>query len=254
MTRSRGEYGGAPFSWMNASLLSFWLWRRGKPEVAVAPTVNHTASQCSLPPCIVSALFALLPMCQNGSHRQHATSLPWLLPLPVSFTPLSVSLPLTHRPSPLSHFVFRHQPLSVLLFFPLSTSTSEWFSACWICRAEWHAIVVMSHCSLQKSLKSKCFVRWCHSFLFSFYIILQKEKADTIILFLYYDKLEKSKESNNMTKRYIAFTVALFILFLSPRTLHCHFHSPPSFSLRQPPSLHSPRRWQHVPHCPLLDD
>lgn len=49
-------------------------------------TVNHNASQCSLPPSIVSALFALLPMCQNGSRPRHATSLPWLLPLPVSLT------------------------------------------------------------------------------------------------------------------------------------------------------------------------
>lgn len=80
-----------------------------------SPTVNHDASQCSLPLSIVSALFALLPMCQNCSHPQHATSLPWLLPLPVSFTQLSVSLPLMPRItfSPLSHFVFSHQPLSL---------------------------------------------------------------------------------------------------------------------------------------------
>lgn len=84
-----------------------------------SPTVNHDASQCSLPLSIVSALFALLPMCQNGSHPRHATSLPWLLPLPVSFTQLSVSLPLTPRItfSPLSHFVFSHQPLSLSLSF-----------------------------------------------------------------------------------------------------------------------------------------
>lgn len=47
---------------------------------------------------------------------------------------------------------------------------------------------------------------------FSFYIILQKEKADTLILFLYDDKLEKSNESNYMTKINIAFTVALFLI------------------------------------------
>lgn len=42
---------------------------------------------------IVSAVLALLPVCQNGSRRQHAASLRWLLPLPASCAQLSNSLP-----------------------------------------------------------------------------------------------------------------------------------------------------------------
>lgn len=99
---------------MNASPLSFWLRRHGKPEVAKASTVNHNASQCSLPPSIVSALSALLPMCQNGSRPRHTTSLPWLLPLPVSFTQLSVSFPLTPR--------ITFSPLSLTLSLAINLS------------------------------------------------------------------------------------------------------------------------------------
>lgn len=41
----------------------------------------------------MSAVLALLPVCQNGSRRRHAASLRWLLPLPASCAQLSNSLP-----------------------------------------------------------------------------------------------------------------------------------------------------------------
>ena len=148
MTKSQDEEGGGAgvgSIQLNECIPTeaFGCWDTAKREVAAAPTVNHDASRCSLPSLPLCRPCSLCYPCVRTAHVPgHATSLPWLLPLPVSFTRLSVSLPLKPSPPPHPpHFVFSHQPLSPPSLFSLFLPSTSWFSACWIRRAR-----VTRHC------------------------------------------------------------------------------------------------------------
>lgn len=148
---------GAPFSCWNECIPTELLAVEPQQTWSgYSPTVNQIASRCSLPPCIVSALFALLP---NVSERLTSAACNISPLAAASSCELHVAVCFASSNTP--HHLLPSLTLSLainlslsrsLFFLPscsllLSTSTSEWFSACWICRAEWHAIVIMSHCA-----------------------------------------------------------------------------------------------------------
>lgn len=89
-------------------------------------------------------------LCCPCVRTAHVPAMQHLSPGCCLFLWASHSCPFRFLYTPLFHFVFRYQPLSFspTFFIPLPsprfcTSTSYWFSACWICRGR-----VTRHCNV----------------------------------------------------------------------------------------------------------